>query len=137
MSRHALYVVGLIVLGAVCLTVEPESGRAAAAASPNFTMSATSRCLARKGAKITPVPRTNPRLRALHDLAQRNSIQVRIAGRAVGVAFSKSESAARLLAELLQVPRDPYHVVLRRNALLMFRTVDRTAFTAAAACLRS
>ena len=100
-------------------------------------MTATTRCLVRKGAKVSPVPRTNARLRALHDLAQRNSIQAKIASHAVGVAFTKSVSAAGLLAELLAVPKDPYHVVLRRNALLMFRPADRPAFDAAVACLRS
>lgn len=106
-----------------------------AAATPQYTMSATKRCLVARGARVTAVKPIDVRFKALHDLAQRNSIQATSRLGAVGIAFARSSRDAALLADLLQVPRDPYHVVLRRNALLMFRTKSKPAFDAAAACL--
>jgi hypothetical protein len=48
-----------------------------------------------------------------------------------------SEGTAKVLADLLTVPRDPFRVVVRRNAILMYRPADRAAFTLAAGCLRA
>ncbi len=122
-------------LAGVCALTLPAAATSSAT-STAYTLTATKRCLVAKGARVTPVQSIDLRFKALHDLAQRNSFQARSSLGTVGLAFARSSRDAALLAELIRVPRDPYHVVLRRNALLMFRTRSKPAFDAAATCLR-
>src|SRR6266540_3472901 len=93
--------------------------------APHFSLEATSRCLVRRDAKVGRVLPSDQRLRALRDLAQRTSIQVKLPTGLVGIAFSKTASDARLLAELLVVPKDPYRIAVRGNALLMYKPASR------------
>lgn len=125
----------IVTAGLVAVPLATAAG-ISAASSVVYTLTATKRCLVEKGATVTPVRGTDARLKALHDLAQRNSIQAVSPKGTVGIAFLRSARDAAQLAEILQVPRDPYHVVLRRNALLMFRSRSKRAFDAAVACLR-
>lgn len=125
-----------LVAGALLAVALSTASRLPAASAPLYTLAATKRCLVAQGARVTSVRATDVRLKALRDVAQRNSIQVTSSKGTVGIAISRSPSDAALLAEVLQVPRDPYHVVLRRNALLMFRSASKRAFDAAAGCLR-
>jgi hypothetical protein len=82
-----------------------------------YALGPTRTCLRAAGAAVSPVRSTDPRLRALGDLAQRTSLEVRLAGQTLGVAFGD----ARLLESLLIVPDDPYVLEVRRNALIMYR----------------
>ena len=101
-----------------------------------YTLAATKRCLVARGVRVTTVRPTDIRLKALHDLAQHTSIEATSRRGVVGLAFLRNASDAAFLAETLRVPNDPYHVVLRKNALLMFRDRSRKAFEVAVACLR-
>ena len=101
-----------------------------------YRMTPTKRCLVARGARATVVRPTDRRLKALHDLAQHTSIEATSRRGIVGLAFLRNASDAAFLAETLRVPNDPYHVVLRKNALLMFRDRSRKAFDVAVACLR-
>jgi hypothetical protein len=89
-----------------------------------------------RGAKVGAVKPRDARLRQLHDLAQKNSLEANFKSGRVGFAVSKSESDARLLAELLAVPRDPYKLVRKANVVLMYRPAHRKAYTLTVACLR-
>ena len=82
---------------------------------------------------VSKVRSTDPRLRALGDLAQKTSLQARREGETIGLAFGDT----RLLASLLRVPNDPYRLEVRRNALLMYRPAARRQATALRGCLRS
>ena len=107
-----------------------------ATASAHYTLGATKRCLVAHGATVAPVRPVDSRLRQLHDLAQKNSIQaVSKVGRA-GLAFTKSDSDAKLLVELLVVPKDTYRVVAKANAVLMVKKTQPKAYTLAVGCLR-
>jgi len=112
----------------------------ASAATPvMYSLDATSRCLAKHGAKVGRLRPLDTRLRAMRDLAQKTSIQADFKKGRVGLAFATSESGAKLLVELLTVPRDPLKYVLVRkgNVVLMYRSAHKPAFTAATACLRA
>lgn len=103
--------------------------------APNFTLSATRRCLAAHGATVTNVRPTDSRLKAFRDLAQRNSLEAGTARGSVAIAFATSDGNAELLAELLRVPKDSYRIVVRRNVVLYARKRSR-AVTTGLACLR-
>jgi hypothetical protein len=107
------------------------------AAAPIYSLGPTKTCLVKRGAKVGRVKPLDTRLRAFRDLAQRNSIQADFKTGRVGIAFVKSEADASLLVELLTVPRDPYKLVRRSNAVLLYKPAHKRAFTAAAACLRA
>ena len=100
------------------------------------TLTATSRCLRAKGATIRRLRPLDPRLRAMRDLAQRTSHEVRVRGKIVGVAFQRDEADARLLLELLRVPNDPYRLVRDGNVVVMSRKPDRAAHATVVGCLR-
>jgi hypothetical protein len=76
------------------------------------------------------------RLRALRDLAQRTSLEADFKSGRVGIAFSKSAADAKLLFELLTVPKDPYRLVRRNNAVLMYKPAHRRAFNVTVGCLK-
>jgi hypothetical protein len=127
---------GLAGAAAAALAAAALSASAVQAATPPaYTLTATKRCLVARGVKVTAVQPSDVRLKALHDLAQHTSFQATSKKGTVGIAFSRSARDAASLASLIQVPKDPYHVVLRRNALLMFKTRSKPAFDAVVACL--
>ena len=68
---------------------------------------------------MTSVKPTNLRLRALRDIAQKTSAEVKIRGATVALAFGHSTSDGALLYELLQIPNDPLHLDRRRNVVLL------------------
>ena len=126
----------LAVAAAAAVAVGCGASASSEATSAHYTLAATKRCLVAHGAKVGPVRPHDARLRQLHDLAQKTSIEASIKSGRVGIAFSKSDSDARLLVELLVVPKDPYRVVAKANAVLMYKPAQRKAYAAALSCLR-
>ena len=110
-----------------------DPGRTVTTLETSYSPLRTRRCLEALGLVTRPVPRTDSRLRALADLAQRNSFAVvGGAGNVAGVAFGD----AALLADLLEVPNDPYRIETRGNALLMYRPAARPLASRVRGCLR-
>jgi hypothetical protein len=99
---------------------------------PPYSLAATRRCLRGAGFAVSKVRSQDPRLRALGDLAQRTSLELRRGGQTLGVAFGDTQ----LLADLLRVPDDPYRLEVRRNALLMYPPSARAAAALLRGCLR-
>jgi hypothetical protein len=119
-------------------TTAPRTAAATTAAAtppslPPYTLAATRRCLISAGFAVSPIRSDDQRLRALGDLAQRTSLELRLAGQTLGLAFGDT----RLLASLLAVPNDPYRLEVRRNALLMYRPTARREAERVRDCLRS
>jgi hypothetical protein len=106
--------------------------RTSAAPARPYALAPTRKCLVAAGFRVGPVGRPNPRLQALGDLAQRASLAARSGGKVVGLALGD----AQLLAELLAVPRDPYTIETRRNAVLLYLPSARRQAAAVRACLR-
>lgn len=128
----------LLVAAAAVVVVGYGAGASSeASGSANYTLTATKRCLVAHGAKVGPVRPVDSRLKQLHDLAQKNSIQADLAVGRAGLAFTKSDSDARLLVELLVVPKDAYRVVAKSNAVLMVKRTQPKAYVLALSCLRS
>ena len=98
-----------------------------------YALAPTRACLKDAGFAVSKVRSTNPSLRALGDLAQRTSLELRLDGQALGLAFAN----ATLLADLLRVPDDPFRLEVHRNALLMYRPSARTQAHIVIDCLRS
>ena len=111
-------------------TTGPSPG---AATSAVYSLDATRRCLLQSGFLVGPVGTTDPRLRALGDLAQQASIAVRSGGEVVGLAFGD----AQLLADLLAVPDDPYTIETQGNAVMLYRPAAGRHAAAVRRCLRS
>ena len=97
-----------------------------------YSLGRTRACARAEGFTVAPVRSTDPRLRALGDLAQQTSFQAERGGMTLGVAFGD----ARLLESLLRVPDDPYRLEVRRNALLMYRPAARGQAAVLRGCLR-
>lgn len=118
-------------------TAPPSSSmRSEPKAPPLYVLRSTLRCLKRRHADaVTGVATGDDRLRALRDLAQRTSVIVRVRRQVVGLAVAQTAAHAELLADLLRAPDDPYRIVLRRNAVLLFLPAARSAFTVVTACL--
>jgi pyruvate/2-oxoglutarate dehydrogenase complex dihydrolipoamide acyltransferase (E2) component len=119
-------------------TEEPRtttSGPATTAptAPRSYALAPTRRCLLDAGFAVSKVRSTDPRLRALGDLAQRTSLELSRDGQTMGLAFTDTQ----LLMSLLQVPNDPYLLEARRNALLMYRPAGRAQAKVVFGCLRS
>ena len=102
-------------------------------APPPYELAATRRCLRSAGVAVSPIRSTDPRLRALGDLAQRTSLELHLGGQTLGLAFAN----AQLLADLLRVPDDPYRMQVRRNALLMYPPAARGQVEIVLSCLRT
>lgn len=100
-----------------------------------YALRPTAACLTRDGARVASVARDDPRKRALADLAQRRSVEVRYGRRSTLLAFTPSPSHAALVAEVLRVPGNPYVVRVRRNVVTMYLPGARPAATRAARCL--
>jgi hypothetical protein len=112
----------------------PPPATAASTAPPAevpFRLGPTRRCLRSAGFEVSGVRSANPRIRALGDLAQQTSLELRLDGQVVGLALGD----ARLLAQLLAVPNDPYRLEVRRNAVLLFSPRARAEAELARACL--
>jgi hypothetical protein len=92
-------------------------------------------CLVRAGGRVGPVVPADARLRALRDLAQKTSMQVRIRGVVVGLAFQPDAASAGLLAELLRVPRDPYHLNRRGTVIVLAPRRAPSVHTTVLACV--
>jgi hypothetical protein len=136
-----VWVCVLVVLTA-CAFVLARSAPTALSAAPSgakapYLRTATTACLIRRGAVVGRVRPTNARLRALRDLAQKNSMQVRFRGATVGIAFGRSTNDAGLLFELLQVPKDPLRLEQLRNAVLLSPKRSTAARSAVLRCLQA
>lgn len=125
----------VVVLAVAGCREQEDAAQATTGRSPArpYALAPTRRCLRSRGASVSKVRSTDPRLRALGDLAQRTSFQIELRGMRLGLAFGD----ARLLASLLRVPDDPYRIEVRRNALLMYRPAARRQAAVVRACLRS
>jgi len=99
---------------------------------PPYQLAPTRRCLRAAGFVVTAVRSTDPRLRALGDLAQRTSLELRVNRRTLGLAFGDT----RLLLSLMRVPDDPHRLEARRNALLMYLPSARAEAAIVRDCLR-
>ena len=97
-----------------------------------YELVATRRCLRSAGYAVSAIRSDDVRLRALGDLAQHTSLELRHAGRTLGLAFGDT----RLLSSLLEVPDDAYRLEVQRNALLMYRPAARREARLVRACLR-
>jgi hypothetical protein len=102
-----------------------------------YSLRASVTCLKQRGAIVTSVKPTNHRLRALRDIAQRTSVQIRIGRAVAGLAVGKSTSEGALLYELLQVPNDPLRLERRRNVVLLSPTWARAARLTIIDCLKT
>jgi hypothetical protein len=101
-----------------------------------YALQRTVTCLKHRGAVVGRIIPTNRRLRALRDLAQKTSVQARLRGVVIGLAFARSTSSAGLLFELLTVPRDPLRLEQQRNVILLSPKTARTAHATVVGCLR-
>ena len=124
-----------------CLAAERDRARAAAAHDQDSGEALRSRPEARRpfrrrrrirwrrrdgvcegaGFAVSKVRSTDPRLRALGDLAQRTSLELRLGRADSGPRLRRHATALGLL----RVPNDPYRLEVRRNALLMYRRLAR------------
>jgi hypothetical protein len=107
------------------------------AAVKPYAMTPTRACLRADGATVSAVRPSDRRLQAFGDLAQRNSIEARSTRGLVALAFTRSDRDAQLLAELLRVPKDPYRLLVRRNAVVFALRSAPRAMALALGCLRS
>lgn len=116
----------------------PVANPTSPAVTKPYSLGATSRCLRRQGARVGRVAPADARLRAVRDLAQRTSIQAKVAGGGgvVALAFTKTAADGRLLLDLLRVANDPYRLVRRHNVVLMYRPKAQRTFALALRCLR-
>ena len=117
-------------------------GAAAAQGAPKGTQTpyaeqATVACLKHRGAVVGRIIPTNRRHRAMRDLAQKTSVQAKLRGVVIGLAFSRSTSSAGLLFELLTVPRDPLRLEQQRNVILLSPKTATRARATVVGCLRT
>lgn len=104
---------------------------------PLYELAATRRCLTGTGAVVRRLDADAGRLRALRDLAQKTSYEVRVDGTRIGLVIAASVADARLLEMLLRAPGDTYRLERRRNAVLMYRNADRRRVAIVRGCLSS
>jgi hypothetical protein len=109
----------------------------ATAASTPYARQPTVACLERHGGVVSHVRATNRRVRALRDLAQKTSFQVRLGNAVVAIAITRSQSDASFLFELLQVPKDPLVLGRQRNAVLLSPHRPASARRIVLGCLRA
>jgi hypothetical protein len=135
---RASLVLATVALSLGCVVSAAGAPTATVTGKPvRYELGPTSRCLKQRGARVRSVQPQNSRLRSFRDLAQKNSIQAELRKGVVAIAFTTSANSAKLLVELLRVPKDPYRIVRRENAVLMYRPAAKGAFTTAASCLRA
>lgn len=143
-SRRARLLGGALVLALLAGCGQEQelstgAGRTAVGppASARYVLEPTAACLDARGAAVAPVRPRDDRLRALGDLAQRNSREVFVDGQLVGVAFVASEPDAELLADLLRVPGNPYRITIEENVVLVYQPAAAPALPTVVNCLRS
>jgi hypothetical protein len=122
-----------LALAGAALGVQDERHTAPATPPQRQT---TLACLKRTGALVAPIVAVNPRLQALHDLAQKISVQIRIRQALVGMAFEKTISGATLLVELLQSQNDPYRVDRRTTIVILSPRAAPSARAAVLSCVK-
>lgn len=110
---------------------EQTTGRVTVSAT-RYSIARTRTCLENVGLAPGPVEKTDSRLQALADLAQRTSFSVHTSGKVVALAFGD----VLLLSDLLAVPNDPYRIETRGNVLLMYRPDARRQASLVRGCLR-
>jgi hypothetical protein len=131
--RRTAHLLGIV---AVAAAVSVAAAPAGARPDALYSLSATARCLRSHGATVTSVRSTSPRLRALRDAAQRYAREVKLRTATLGLAILPSAGNTTVIAELLAVPRDPYRIVVKRNAIVMYRKADRAAGSMTLGCLK-
>jgi hypothetical protein len=127
--------VAVALLGAPAVALASQSRQQAASELSTSKRSSTLACLKRKGAVVGPVMPVNRHMQALHDLAQRISVQVRIRRALVGMAFERTTSGAVLLVSLLESPNNPYRLDRRAKIVVLSPKSSPDARTAVLACL--
>ena len=108
----------------------------AGAAQANLSPAAVTLCLQTDGILIGDVQPRDARLQAFHDLAQQTSFEARLGQRSVAVAVAATAGDAQLLAELLQVPDDPYRVVVNGNVVIMYQADAEDTYRSVVRCVR-
>lgn len=108
----------------------------AGAAQANLSPAAVTLCLQTDGVLIGDVQPRDARLQAFHDLAQKTSFEARLGQRSVAVAVAATAGDAQLLAELLQVPDDPYRVVVNGNVVIMYQADAEDTYRSVVRCVR-
>jgi hypothetical protein len=134
-AATAALVVGLSGAGSVPVTAATSSS-ANGVAAPSYRKAPTVACLRRQKVVVTGIAPADRRLRALRDLAQKTSWQAKLGTRVVGVSLNADTSSAELLEELLRVPRDPYRLERRSNALLLYKPTALPLARIVRTCLR-
>ena len=92
-------------------------------------------CLREHGATVTPLRPSDRELRALRDLAQGDSVEVRLDGATVAMAFAEDVGGAQLLVELLTVPDGAYEIVRSGNVVVLHRPSAGAGLAAVTDCL--
>jgi hypothetical protein len=126
----------LVLVSAACSDDDRSDTGPTASLDAVYASGPTSRCLEQHGVTVTELQPTNTRFQAVRDLAQRSSLQASVGDQSVAIAFTNGAAEVKLLAELLQVPDDPYLIVVEKNVLLMYDPMNDAAFRAAMDCLR-
>ena len=112
------------------------SGAAAADFTTPYSLARSVACIRTHGATVTKVPRRDAARRQLADVAQRNSRQVHIGRWRIGIAFARDVAGARLLTEVLYMPRSGYVVRQKGTVVLLYKPTDRPAVARITPCLR-
>ena len=111
---------------------------ASSAAEPRrtFRLGATAACLRARSTIVTLIVHADRRLRAMGDLAQKTSRQVRSGRQVVGVAFGRTTNDAVLLVDLLRVQNDPYRLERKGNVVLLYARSSERLRATVRGCLR-
>ena len=110
--------VGVLVMGASGCTGDDEPSEDPASAP--FSQETTLACLRNEGATIAGLRPSDQQRRALRDLAQGRTVEVRLGGTDIALAFAPDVAAADLLVELLTVPGNPYAINRRGNVVVLY-----------------
>lgn len=116
-------------------STEAASRSRSTPSKPIHSLPLTLRCLERRRLSVDRRLPTDPRLRALRDLAQRTSVVVQVRRAQVGLAVASGISEAELLVELLRAP-GPYRILRRRNAVVVYRRAQASEALEITRCLR-
>ena len=125
--------VGVLVVGASGCTGDNDPTDDPASAP--FSRKATLACLRSEGATIAEIRPSDRHRRALRDLAQGRTAEVRLDGTAVALAFARDVAAADLLVELLTVPDNPYEIIRRGNVVVLQRPAEEAGTSVVSGCL--
>lgn len=103
-------------------------------AARRYTRAETIACLRSNGATVNALSASDRHLRALRDLAQGRTVEVRRGETTTALAFASDVAGAALLVELLAVPGNPYQVTRRGNVVALYRLPSATAESLTAPC---